>query len=221
MGANSSRETMQEEVPAHNIPVAGPAATSDAVREQEEEDENPALVDPEPSIWDSLSSGLSVVQSAAKAGTAALSEQWASTSDSRARIACNVSTTLGEVKDNAKTKMQKAKLFGQRLPSAVFGVPLTKIGSVAPDFLETVSEHISTNATKRMFRPSSEDEASDACSVAAELQMMVDEAEPLNLKGISALSSVSLVVSYLWSLPWPLLPHVTLLNAVGECYCAG
>eukprot|EP00656_Telonema_subtile_P055085 TRINITY_DN8425_c0_g1_i4.p1 TRINITY_DN8425_c0_g1~~TRINITY_DN8425_c0_g1_i4.p1 ORF type:complete len:221 (-),score=31.02 TRINITY_DN8425_c0_g1_i4:570-1232(-) len=197
----------------HSIPRAEPASETP----NSEQDDNPPLAEPESSMWSMFGTSFTAVQSAAKdaaqAGTAALSEQWAGTAESRARIACNVSATLGDAKQTATTKMQKARLFGQRPPTAVFGLPLTTI-STAPEFLEAVANHVEAQAVTRMFRPSSEEAAADACSVAAELQMMVDEGEPLDLQGISPLMCVSLVASYLWSLPWALLPSTRLLNAV-------
>eukprot|EP00658_Telonema_sp_P-2_P078846 TRINITY_DN7482_c0_g1_i2.p1 TRINITY_DN7482_c0_g1~~TRINITY_DN7482_c0_g1_i2.p1 ORF type:complete len:165 (-),score=37.40 TRINITY_DN7482_c0_g1_i2:476-970(-) len=65
-----------------------------------------------------------------------------------------------------------------------------------------------------MFRASSEEELQNACEVAAELQMMVDEGEPLDLQGVTPLACLSLVISFLWSLPWPLLPSSRLLDTV-------
>jgi len=197
--------------------------------------EDATLAEEVPSIWDSLSWGVGTITEAATAGSAAISDTWANTSDSRARIAVSVTETVRDAKDNAKEKLEQAsctitpmiqpgldqartQLFGQRPQNAVFGQPLSTFGGGAPAFLEgasqTLEQMIRDNEQVRfMFRPDCEAAAIEACDGAAELQMMVDEGETVDFTGCPPLLIVSLLVSYLWSLPTPVLPTTGLLDA--------
>ena len=192
----------------HAIPQARPA---DPWQEPHpEEDENPPLYDPPPSIWDQLSSGFSSLGASAREGYANASQTWAMGADSRAQLADQVSRTVG----SATSKLTN---IGGRRSGSVFGVPLKEMGPSIPSFLELAGQSMLQKERSRfMFRPVSEEEAATACNVAAELQMMIDEGEEVDMNDLSPISSVALVVSYLWSLPSALLPSKPMLDAVGQ-----
>jgi len=222
----------------------GPADEMDLSHAPAVDEENSyasTLAENVPDIWSSLSWGMGTLQEAANAGSAAISETWASTEGSRHQIAANVTQTVGVAKETASHSLchvgekleqitpmiqpglaqARTKIFGQRPQNAVFGVPLGAFGGGAPIFLEeartAIEQHINTAGSVRfLFRSLHEADAREACDGAAEFQMMIDEGEEVDFTGCSAVLILSLLISYLWSLPRPILATNGVLDATAR-----